>query len=207
MEPILLNIHIHSLLLLKIHPKEGDQTCNMKTMTYQLNRLSAILPLCIFCTLVAGLAEDSTSPIDETRGKMPVAPGLSVPVDPLGRIGISVFKEQMIYVTSKRTQLLLAIKQGPNATAVYHYRMKTTGDHPEIKGQGRLEEKYREVADAAGNVRLEDVGSDVTIELGDLELEWSHGSQTHSYVYYYPNKCQVYLIDSDTFDQAVFYDH
>jgi hypothetical protein len=62
---------------------------------------------------------------------------------------------------------------------------------PAKNGSGILFEKYKTIKRANGVNRLKDLGSELRIEIEDLQLEWSAGGRSSGYIYYHPDDLTV----------------
>jgi hypothetical protein len=69
-------------------------------------------------------------------------------------------------------------------------------------GEGVVFETYDRQIDAYGVYQLTNRGraDDMYVKAGDIRLEWSRGGLTYGWLYYYPSREKVEVLDSSAFD-------
>lgn len=69
-------------------------------------------------------------------------------------------------------------------------------------GAGVVFEDYDRQIDACGRIQLAHHGSsdDLYVKAGGVRLEWSSSNHTHSWLYYYPLREKVEVLDLSSFD-------
>ena len=98
---------------------------------------------------------------------------------------ITYDKPVRIAVIDSEDAFSLTLTRLPNGNVGYAWLSDT---NKASSGSGELFEKYEEVAKTPTGSHVKDVGSSLGIEIQDVTLEWSSGSDSSGWIYYNPSK-------------------
>lgn len=91
---------------------------------------------------------------------------------------------------------------GP-VTALYRWRYRSSPSQPVRSGTGQVCEDYDRTpsADGKSDRVTPRANHDVTVKAGDIWIDWSSGSETSGYLYYYASQAKIQVLNSDAFDR------
>ena len=98
---------------------------------------------------------------------------------------ITYGKPLRVAVIDSEDAFLLTLTRLPNGNVGYAW---LSDANKVSSGSGELFEKYEEVAKTPTGSHVKDVGSSLGIEIQDVTLEWSSGSDSGGWIYYNPSK-------------------
>jgi len=88
-------------------------------------------------------------------------------------------------------------------TASYLWRCRPALSQAETKGTGKVRESYdrKPRADGKGNDVIPRADHDTLVRAGDVQIEWSYGSESCGYLYYYASRANIQVLSSDAFQK------
>ncbi|HEV2695428.1 MAG TPA: hypothetical protein VG347_21210 [Verrucomicrobiae bacterium] len=91
---------------------------------------------------------------------------------------------------------------GPH-TASYRWRCRPTPSQSIQSGTGQVREDYdqKPSADGKGYDVTPRADHDPTVRAGGIEIEWSCGTESSGYLYYYPSRAKIQILSLDAFDR------
>jgi hypothetical protein len=97
---------------------------------------------------------------------------------------------------------IIQFTQFGTTNANYRWRCRSDSGGFVNTGEGVVFENYERKKNAYGVDQLIQCGSssDLYVKAGDVQLEWSKGGGTCGWLYYYPAKEKVEILDSSAFD-------
>lgn len=98
--------------------------------------------------------------------------------------------DQPLFVTDQAGTEYRVIFLGKNVGSPLEYQWEGTSDRSR-HGRGRLFEKYHKVEKGPGEFQLRDEGSELSLRIGDLRLEWSSGGPDGGWIYFEPDQVTV----------------
>jgi len=93
-------------------------------------------------------------------------------------------------------------ERGPLTTS-YRWRYRSSHSKPIQSGKGQVRESYNYKPSANGK------GWDVTpkadhdpiVRAGDIEIDWSYGTESYEYLYYHTSRAKIQILPLDAFDR------
>jgi membrane-associated protease RseP (regulator of RpoE activity) len=119
------------------------------------------------------------------------------------RLALSVTTNQLVRVWSKNGAIsIIQFTQFGTTNANYRWRSLPNVSGVATAGAGVVFEDYFKYIDADGRVQLINRGNpdDLFVKAGGIRLEWSVGNTNHGWLYYYPAKEKVEVLDSSAFN-------
>jgi membrane-associated protease RseP (regulator of RpoE activity) len=116
---------------------------------------------------------------------------------------LSVTTNQVVRVSGTNGAIaIIQFTQFGATNANYRWRFRPTPGGIVSTGAGVVFEDYNGHIDAYGMKQLTHRGSpdDLKVKAGDVRLEWSSSSLTSGWLYYYPSREKVEVLDSSVFD-------
>jgi membrane-associated protease RseP (regulator of RpoE activity) len=151
-----------------------------------------------------------TNSVELTREVVPNDP-LSVSADAFEipeaqkRKSLSVTTNQLVRVLGTNGAItIIQFTQFGTTNANYRWRSRPAQGDTLKTGTGVVFENYDRRVDAYGMGQRIHLGSpdDLYVKAGDVRLEWSLNNLTSGWIYYYPLREKVEVLDSSTFDSV-----
>ncbi len=98
--------------------------------------------------------------------------------------------DQPLFVTDRAGTEYRVIFLGKNVGSPLEYQWEGTSETSR-HGRGRLFEKYEKVEKTPGEFQLRDEGSELSLRIEDLRLEWSSGGPDSGWIYFDPDQLTV----------------
>ena len=88
-------------------------------------------------------------------------------------------------------------------TASYRWRSRPAPSQSVQSGTGQVREDYDQTpsADGKGYDVTPRVDHDPIVRAGGIEIEWSYGTKSSGYLYYYPSRAKIQILSLDAFDR------
>jgi len=119
------------------------------------------------------------------------------------RLALSVTTNQLVRVWSKNgAMFIIQFTQFGTTNANYRWRSLSNVSGVATAGAGVVFEDYVKHIDVNGRMQLTNRGNpeDLFVKAGSIRLEWSVGNTNHGWLYYYPAKEKVEVLDSSAFN-------
>ena len=93
-------------------------------------------------------------------------------------------------------------ERGP-LTATYRWRYRSAASQTIISGKGQVRESYnyKPSADGKGYGVTPKADHDPMVRAGEIQIQWSYGSESYGYLYYYPGRAKIQILRLDAFDR------
>ena len=90
-------------------------------------------------------------------------------------------------------------------SASYRWRYRSALSQVIQSGKGRVCESYdrKPSADGKSFDVTPKADHDTTVRAGDIWIEWSYHTESSSWLYYYPSRATIQILNSDAFDRAL----
>lgn len=114
---------------------------------------------------------------------------------------------EMLLVESSQGQALIFFTEFGDQTeeSIYRWRYRAKGEKKETFGEGKVFEKYERAEKSPDKYILRDVGSQVTVHAGAIQLEWSYGMEGSSgWLYYNSKELKVKKLSGANFNSFKF---
>ena len=97
---------------------------------------------------------------------------------------------------------VIQFTQFGTTNANYRWRSRSGLNGIENAGADVVFEDYDRHTDAYGGIQLTHRGSpdDLYVKVGDIRLEWSSNNRSSGWLYYYPSREKVEVLDLSAFD-------
>jgi membrane-associated protease RseP (regulator of RpoE activity) len=104
------------------------------------------------------------------------------------------------------TIAIIQFTQFGTTNANYRWRSRSVPEGVVRTGAGVVFENYERHVDAYGGYQLTHRGSwdDLKVKAGDVQLEWSSSNLKEGWLYYYPSREKVEILDSSVFDSDLW---
>jgi hypothetical protein len=88
-------------------------------------------------------------------------------------------------------------------TASYRWRFRLTPSQAISSGTGEVRESYDRTpsADGKGYDVSPKVDNNTKVKAGDIKIEWSYGTESSGYLYYYASRAEIKILDSEAFNK------
>jgi hypothetical protein len=119
------------------------------------------------------------------------------------RLSLSVTTNQVVLVWGTNgTITIIQFTEIGTTNANCRWRSSSASGGVVTIGAGVVFEDYDRQIDACGRIQLTHDGSsdDLYVKAGGVRLEWSSSNLTHSWLYYYPLREKVEVLDLSSFD-------
>jgi hypothetical protein len=87
-------------------------------------------------------------------------------------------------------------------TASYRWRCRLAPSQSVQSGTGQVREDYDQTLNADGKSYEVKPRADhnPVVRAGGIEIDWSYGTESSGYLYYYPSRAKIQILSSDAFD-------
>jgi hypothetical protein len=87
-------------------------------------------------------------------------------------------------------------------SASYRWRYRSAPSQVIQSGAGQVCESYdrKRSADGKGYVVTPKADHDTTVKAGDIWIDWSYGTESSGYLYYFASRANIQVLGSDAFD-------
>jgi hypothetical protein len=110
------------------------------------------------------------------------------------------YKNQMLILSNR--QGAAAVVFGPQTKHGVHYRYRYLPKKgKEVRGKGKVFEKYRVVKQSGNTQELVDAGSQLTIQAGAIQVRWSRGGGDACHIYHDLKIIQVKMGKPSEFEE------
>jgi hypothetical protein len=88
-------------------------------------------------------------------------------------------------------------------SASYRWRFRSAPSQAVQSGTGRVYESYdrKPSADGKGSDVTPRADHDVTVKAGGIWIDWSYGTESSGYLYYYESRAKIQILSSSAFDR------
>ena len=84
--------------------------------------------------------------------------------------------------------------------ADYEWRCFSASDSKITKGKGTVYERYEKIETSKNHFDSKDIGSCLLVDAGSIQIEWSYGSLSKGWLYYYPGKASIEVVNAKEFE-------
>jgi hypothetical protein len=87
-------------------------------------------------------------------------------------------------------------------SALYRWRFRSAPSQAIQGGTGEVRESYdrKPSADGKGYDVTPRADHDTTVKAGDIWIDWSYGTESSGYIYYFASRAKIQVLGSDAFD-------
>jgi hypothetical protein len=109
--------------------------------------------------------------------------------------------DQMVVITSQEGKAAIDFTSFGDSddNSYYRWRYRSYSEDAEKSGEGKVFEKYNKIKNDDGYL-LEDIGSELTVRAGPINLQWSYGSPSSGWFYYNSAKLKIKILDDKNFE-------